>query len=405
MPNRSLAVIGGGAAGIFASIQAAENNQCKNISVFESSSNLLQKVKISGGGRCNVTHNCFDPQILINNYPRGKQFLKRAFYRFQPQDTVDFFQKRNVRLKAEPDGRMFPITDSSQTIIDCFLAEINKNNITIHYNSRITKIEKQQNGFELTDSKNQKHIFDSVLLTTGSSQAGYKLAESLGHTIIETVPSLFTFKISDRRLENISGVSCQNITASITLGKVKFQQSGPIVVTHWGLSGPAILKLSAFAARELYENNYKTELKINFVPEFNQEQVFTLLNEFQSEHRNKKISSLHPFNFPKSLWISILIYLQLSSDTTWGELSKKDINRIIEQIRNSNFQVDGKSRFKDEIVTCGGVSLKEVDVNTMQSKICENLYFAGEILDIDGITGGFNFQSAWTTGFIAGSSI
>lgn len=405
MSQRTLAIIGGGAAGIFAAIQAAENKRCGNISVFEASSSLLQKVKISGGGRCNVTHNCFDPKTLIQNYPRGKQFLKSLFYKFQPQDTVNFFLKRNVKLKAEPDGRMFPITDSSQTIIDCFKSELQKHNIKIHYNSRMKIIRKKKKCFELIDNNEEKYFYDSVLVTTGSSKSGYKFAESFGHTIVEPIPSLFTFKISDSRLKDISGVSCGNITATLTFGKKKYRQSGPIVITHWGLSGPAILKLSAFAARELYDNNYHTELTINFAPDLNQDEIVYLLNELKAEHRNKKIITQHPFDFPKSIWKNLTGFLQISPDAIWGELSKKEINKISEQIGNSKFQIVGKGMFKDEFVTCGGISLKEIDSNTMQSKICENLFFAGEILDIDGITGGFNFQSAWTTGFIAGNSV
>ncbi len=404
MAHRSFAIIGGGAAGIFAAIQAAENKRYSNITVFEASSSLLQKVKISGGGRCNVTHNCFDPQTLILNYPRGKQFLKRCFYKFQPQDTVDFFLKRNVKLKAESDGRMFPITDSSQTIIDCFVSEIKRHNITIHYNSPIQEINKLQNGFELIDNNNVTYNFDSVLLATGSSKRGYKLAKSLGHTIIETVPSLFTFKISDERLDSLSGVSCSNITATLILGKKKYNQTGPIVITHWGLSGPAILKLSAFAARELYEHNYQADLKINFAPNLNQDEILRLINKTKSEHSHKNICTIQPFDFPKSLWRNIIRHLCITPDITWGELSKKEINKLSEQIQNSIFQVEGKGVFKDEFVTCGGVSLKEIDSNSMQSKICDNLFFAGEILDIDGVTGGFNFQAAWTTGFIAGKS-
>lgn len=405
MSHSSLAIIGGGAAGIFAAIQTAQNKHIQNVTVFEASSSLLQKVKISGGGRCNVTHNCFDLSILIQNYPRGKQFLKRGFYQFQPQDTVEWFLKRNVKLKVESDGRMFPISDSSQTVIDCFLSEISKNDITIKFNSRIKEITKQQNFFELIDNNNITHNFDTVLLATGSSKNGYKLAKSLGHTIIETVPSLFTFKISDERLDNLSGVSCKNIIATLILGKKKFQQSGAIVVTHWGLSGPAILKLSAFAARELYENNYHADVKINFAPHLSQDDILQLLHKTKVEHRHKNICTLHPFDFPKSLWKNIIQFLHIASDTVWGELSKKEIHKISEQIQNSIFQIEGKGVFKDEFVTCGGVSLQEIDSNSMQSKLCENLYCAGEILDIDGITGGFNFQAAWTTGYIAAKSV
>ncbi len=404
MPQKSLAIIGGGAAGIFAAIQAAEQNQFDNIRVFEASSSLLQKVKISGGGRCNVTHNCFEPEELIKNYPRGARFLKRLFYLFQPKDIVEFFLERNVELKAEQDGRMFPTTDSSQTIIDCFMSEIEKHKIQIQFKSRIQSIEKNQYGFTIDDNSKTLQTFSSLLLATGSSKIGYKLAESFGHSKITTAPSLFTFKIPDERLKELSGVSCQAVTASLNFGKKSYQQTGPIVVTHWGLSGPAILKLSAFAARELFELNYKTELRINFAPNLHQDEIIKLLKEIKSNSPNKKILNHHPFDFPKSIWKSLISFLYFSNEATWGLLSKKEINQISEKIGNSKFQIEGKGIFKDEFVTCGGVSLKEVDPKTMQSKLCENLFFAGEILDIDGITGGFNFQAAWSTGFIAGKS-
>ena len=405
MSLKTFAIIGGGAAGIFAALSAAERKQYKEIIVFEASSSLLQKVKISGGGRCNVTHNCFDPEALIQNYPRGKQFLKRLFYEFQPQDTVEWFQKRGVKLKTEADGRMFPITDSSQTIIDCFLHEIKKHTIQIRYNSRITHVKKSNDQFILTLHDNTSQKCDALLIATGSSKVGYTLAESLGHSQVDTVPSLFTFKISDKRLKDISGVSCNKVTAKLHFKKSKYQQTGPLLITHWGLSGPAILKLSAFAAKELHDNKYKTDLKIDFVPEISHEKLLHFLTKSKDTFKQKLLTNIHPFEFPKSLWKNLLEHLSIPSQTTWGTLSKKDINKICEELTNSTFQVEGKGVFKDEFVTCGGISLKEVDSKSMQSKLCNNLFFAGEVLDIDGITGGFNFQSAWTTGYIVGKSV
>ena len=404
MPQKSLAIIGGGAAGIFSALTAAEQKRTKDITVFEASSSLLDKVKISGGGRCNVTHHCFDPEILIQNYPRGKQFLKRIFYQFQPKDTVEWFQNRGVKLKTEPDGRMFPVTDSSQTIIDCFKHEIKKHNIQIKYNSRIASVSKPKNKFVLTLHDNTTAEFDSLLIASGSSKVGYTIAKSLGHTIVDTVPSLFTFKITDKRLADLSGVSCSKVIAKLQYPKTKFQQTGPLLVTHWGLSGPAILKLSAFAARELHDCKYKTTLKINFLPDLTHDEVLNILLHSKDNFNQKLLTNIQPFDFPKSIWKNILEHINIYPQSTWAELSKKEIHKICEELTNSTFQIEGRGIFKEEFVTCGGVSLKEIDSQTLQSKICDNLFFAGEVLDIDGITGGFNFQSAWTTGFIAGKS-
>ncbi|KAA3635922.1 MAG: NAD(P)/FAD-dependent oxidoreductase [Calditrichaeota bacterium] len=398
-------IIGGGASGVFAALSVKEQNRHIQCTIFESASELLDKVKISGGGRCNVTHNCFEVRELIQKYPRGGKELQSLFYRFQPEDIIDWFESRGVELKAEDDGRMFPVTDSSQTIIDCFLDELQKNQVEIKYNSRIASISKSDSKFKILDLHDNEYEFDAVVLATGSSKYGLQFAESFGHTIIKPVPSLFTFKINDTRIKDLSGVSVSYVETRLEVGGEKFKEQGPLLITHWGLSGPAILKLSAFAARELHESRYKAELIINLLPGYSEDDISTFFQKQKAESPKKIVYNLHPHDIPKRLWHSLLQYLAINETLTFNQISAKMIQQIMQQLHNARFTVGGKGVFKEEFVTAGGISLKEIDFKTMQSKQCANLYFCGEILDIDGITGGFNFQNAWSTGYVAGCSI
>lgn len=406
MPDKKLAVIGGGASGVFGAIIAKEFSPALSITIYEASQALLDKVRISGGGRCNVTHHCIDINELVNNYPRGSRELKSAFSQFQPQDMISWFKKHGVRLKTESDGRMFPESDSSQTIIDCFHKVLKEYDIQVIYNSRIKSMTKESDkSFRLTDNHGTSFTADSVLLATGNTKDGHELVRSLGHTITDLVPSLFTFKIDDLRLKDLSGLTFQQVKTELKFDKKTFTQIGPMVITHWGLSGPAILKLSSFAARELHQSHYKTGLKVNFLPEIHAYKIKDKILSFKNEHGKKQIKSITPFEIPKRFWQKIISHIGIDDDLPWSQVSSKQINRIVEELSQGTYQVKGKGIFKEEFVTCGGVLLKEIDFKTMQSKICPGLFFGGEILDIDGITGGFNFQSAWTTGYITGKNV
>ncbi len=405
--KKKIAVIGAGAAGIFGAIIAQSEKKNYEVVVFESSSKPLDKVKISGGGRCNVTHNCFDPAELAKNYPRGSKELRAAFHRFQPKDIISWFETEGVKLKAESDGRMFPTTDKSSTIIETFMNKIEELNIEMRYNSRITKVNiTEDKKFELYYNGEDFEVFDSLLVTTGNSPKGYEIARSLGHNIKKCVPSLFTFKIKDCKLDNLSGVAFGKVNLTLdTSSKKKLKQTGPLLITHWGLSGPAVLKLSAWGARDLFETKYKAKLIINFAPDTTEEKLKKSLWRFREANQNRQIISSSPIDIPKRYWIKIIEQLNISTDDSWNRISKYNISNIVDQIIRGEFILSGRGIFKEEFVTAGGVELKEVDFKTMESKICPGLFFAGEILDLDGITGGFNFQSAWTTAFIAGVNL
>ncbi|VEP12988.1 conserved hypothetical protein [Hyella patelloides LEGE 07179] len=404
-------VIGGGAAGVFGAIACANANPHAKVTVLEAGSQPLNKVRISGGGRCNVTHHCFEPARLVQNYPRGGKALRGAFSRFQPQDTVKWFQSRGVKLKTEADGRMFPVTDNSETIIDCLTTAADKAGVILDTNSAVktvTKLDfqKQQKQFQIELKKGKIIKCDRLLMATGSNPLGYRWAKHLGHTIETPVPSLFTFKIDDPRLKGLAGVSTDN--AQVTLlnsGKKPLQQTGALLVTHWGLSAPAILKLSAWGARILHESKYHLSLKVNWLPNHNQETLKEYLLKAKNETPKKKIINYCPVELPKRLWQSLINYVGIKQDKIWAEINKKELNKLVLELIQGQYQIKGKGVFKDEFVTCGGVKLKEINFKTMESKICPYLYFAGEVLDIDGITGGFNFQSAWTTGWLAGNAM
>ena len=409
--QRNIAIIGGGASGIFAAIRCAEVAKEKNINinikVFDASKRFLKKVKISGGGRCNVTHHIFDPKNLILNYPRGKKELLSPFIKFQASDTVKWFEDRGVKIKHEKDGRMFPVTDNSETIIDCFMKETKKYKVQLVTQSNIKSIKKLENGkLSLLINKDKNFIADSVLIATGSMPSGYRLAKTLGHTITEIAPSLFTFKIEDLILENLAGTSFANSSLTLKINNAKkFYQKGPLLITHWGLSGPALLKLSAWAAREMMHSNYKAKIIINWLGLESINDVKNILNNIKNNNTKVKIGNVYPLKITKRFWLQLLMKSGVEKEKNWSEINKKEFNIIVTNLFNCELEVLGKSRFKEEFVECGGINLKEINFKNMESKVCPGIYFSGEIMDIDGITGGFNFQNAWTSGWIAGSNM
>ncbi len=398
-PPTDLVIIGGGAAGIFAALSAKEAHPSLSVTLLEKSAVFLSKVRVSGGGRCNVTHACFDPQKLVQNYPRGGKELLGAFHRFQPQDTIAWFEKRSVKLKTEADGRMFPVTDSSQTIIDALLKESERLGVNFQTRQHIITIFHTEGEFHIQFRDGTTLRTKALILATGSSPDGYRLAESLGHTIQPPVPSLFTFNVPTSRLAVHSGVAVQSVTVTVPAAGMK--QTGPLLITHFGFSGPAVLKLSAWAARELNALEYKTTIHINWVPSLSLEEVKTELKAFKEKHPAKTLGVQPLFDLPKNLWKTLCGDL---ADKLFSQLSRPDLEKLSQTLHADPYQMDGKTTHKEEFVTCGGVTLKEVDFKTMQSKIVPGLFFAGEILNIDGVTGGFNFQNAWTTGYLAGQA-
>ena len=402
-------VIGGGAAGFFGAIACGSANPRLKVILLEAGRKPLAKVRISGGGRCNVTHHCFDTARLVEHYPRGGKALRGAFTRFGPQDTVQWYASRGVKLKTEADGRMFPITDSSETIVNCLMQAADKAGVDLRTGVGVKTI-KQLNSedksrFQVELKNGQNLQCDRLLIATGSNPLGYRWAKHLGHKIESSVPSLFTFNLKDSRLQGLAGVSVSNAVVRLGSGKNKLEQTGALLITHWGVSGPAILKLSAWGARLLYDLKYDSSLQINWLPEYNQENLKQVLTEFKQTNPRKKIINYCPVKLPKRLWQSLVSYVEINSAKVWSEISKKELNKLVAEINQGQYEIKGKGVFKDEFVTCGGVSLKEVNFKTMESKKCPGLYFAGEVLDIDGVTGGFNFQSAWTTSWLAGNAI
>ncbi|MEN7549124.1 NAD(P)/FAD-dependent oxidoreductase [Rapidithrix thailandica] len=397
-------VIGGGAAGFFAAINCAEAYPQHQVDLFEKSGKVLSKVRISGGGRCNVTHHCFQISTMAKNYPRGEKFLKKAFHRFFTKDTLDWFEKRRVKLKAEEDGRMFPVTDTSQTIVDCLGGAARKAGVQVVLGMAVSKLIPLDNGkFQVEVAKKEERlIYDKVIVATGGSPKleGLQWLKTLGHQIESPVPSLFTFNIPDKKLTQLLGIAVPEATVSIST--TRLSETGPLLITHWGLSGPAVLKLSAWGARELYEQQYQFAARVSWLSGVHEESLRAECQTIKEEYRARKVSNHNPFHLPKRLWAYLLEKSAIPQEKKWGELSKKELNRLINHLINDTYPVKGKTTFKEEFVTCGGVSLKDIDVKTMESKACPGLYFAGEVLNIDGITGGFNFQAAWTTGYIAG---
>jgi predicted Rossmann fold flavoprotein len=400
---KRVAVIGGGAAGIFCAINLARMVPELRVTVYEKSNQLLGKVKISGGGRCNVTHACFEPKELIKFYPRGGKEMLGPFHYFQPGDIFDWFEQRAIPLKTEDDNRVFPTTDNSQTIIDCFMEECRRHHVDVRTQSGVQQLVKTSDGWTLHFSDNHVVETDAVVWTTGSSTQSWQLLEQLGHTIIPPVPSLFTFNIRDERLQDLMGISATHCTVRIE--GTRFSADGPVLITHWGLSGPGILKLSAWAARELHASQYDFIVRVNWDNRFSGESFVEMLKEIRQEQSKTMVRTFSAARIPSRLWLSLLQAIPGLLDLKWGEVSNKHIEQIAEAVQKSYFRVQGKSTFKDEFVTAGGVDLKEVDFKGMQSKLHPGLYFAGEVLNIDAVTGGFNFQAAWTTAMLAAQHI
>ena len=410
--NFRVIVIGGGAAGFFGAITCATIHPYAQVTILEAGAKPLTKVRISGGGRCNVTHHCFEPSQLVQNYPRGGRALLGAFTRFNPQDTVAWFQSRGVGLKTESDGRMFPVTDDSSTIVSCLTTAAREAGVKLRTRARakaVSQIQTSQGKFAVALSTGEILQGDRLLLATGSNPLGYLFAKELGHKVMPTIPSLFTFNLKDPRLQDLAGVSVDKVRVRLLhqdkKNKQQLEQIGALLITHWGISGPAVLKLSAWGARILQENNYRLPLEINWLPDLNSEIIRQTLLASKSQTPRRQIAVYCPFTLPKRLWQRLVSIAGVGEQLRWAQLSKQALNKLVQELGKGEYEIQGKGVFKDEFVTCGGVSLKEVNFKTMESRICPGLHFAGEVLDIDGVTGGFNFQSAWTTGWLAGKGI
>lgn len=399
------AIIGGGAAGFFSAVTLAQKNPDADVSIFDSSKQFLRKVKISGGGRCNVTHSCFEPKELALHYPRGEKELKGAFYTWQPRDTVDWFEERGVQIKTEDDGRMFPVSDNSQSIIDCLHRQVIKNGVVLCEGIGVKSLLHEEEQFTLGFSNGMSKRFDRVCVATGSMKSSSLTTslEKLGHSIEPLAPSLFAFDITDERLKELAGISLENVSVRVkSNGK---SQTGPILITHRGLSGPAILKLSAWEARQLNESDYQFEIELNWLGVRTESDLQTLFARMRNQKGQQLVKTKLFEELPRRLWEKILSSVKIEGTLQWAQLPKKLEAQLIKELITAIFQVRGKTMNKEEFVTCGGIRLKEVNFKKMESRVIPHLYFAGECLDYDGITGGFNFQGAWTTGYIAGTSM
>lgn len=394
-------LIGGGAAGFFTAIQIAEQCEHLKIAIVERGKEVLSKVRISGGGRCNVTHACFDPKELIQYYPRGSKELLGPFHQFCSGDTVAWFEEHGVSLKIEEDGRMFPQSDSSQTIIDCFLQAARHAGIEILTRTSVQQLYQKDQMWKL-DTNRGGIVAKQLVMATGSNPKMWDIIEDLGHTVVAPVPSLFTFNIKDPRIRDLMGVSAP---ATVRVLNSNLEASGPMLITHWGLSGPGILRLSAWGARELADRNYQFDIVVNWLADETLETTATVLQKLKEEHAKKVVSKKSYFHFPNRLWERFVEASGIGADVKWADLNKKQLQSLASQLTESIFRVNGKSTFKEEFVTAGGIALEEVSFKTMESKRLPQLYYAGEVLNIDAITGGFNFQNAWTTGFIAAREI
>lgn len=400
--NFDVIVVGGGASGFFTAINIAENNPDLRIAILERGKEVLGKVKISGGGRCNVTHACFVPNLLTKFYPRGERELRGPFHTFCSGDVIEWFENNGVELKIEEDGRMFPVTDSSQTIIDCFLDLAQEYQIKVNTSCSVQAISQSDESWILETTQGTLSC-ENLVMATGSNPKIWEMLSGLGHQIVSPVPSLFTFNIKDTRIKDLMGISVPNVTLKVK--ETKLKSNGPLLITHWGLSGPAILRLSAWGARELFEKNYQFTLQVNFLHEEVFDDVLVQLNELKLEHAKKTVTKKSPFDLTTRLWEQLVLASEITAEAKWADVTKKQLVNLTNQLTNAEFKVNGKSTFKDEFVTAGGIDLKEIDFKTMQSKLFKNLYFTGEIMNIDAITGGFNFQNAWTSGFIAAQDI
>lgn len=402
MHNFDVIVVGGGASGFFTAINLAEQNSDLRIAILERSNELLSKVKISGGGRCNVTHACFIPNVLAKFYPRGEKELKGPFHTFCTGDVMEWFSERDVALKIEEDGRVFPESDNSQTIIDCFLNEAENFNIKIIKQTIVQQLSKDDDFWKIETSKDTYQA-KQLVMATGSNLKIWDLLKSVDHSIVNPVPSLFTFNIKDDRIKDLMGVSTEMVSLKVKGSSLK--ANGPLLITHWGMSGPAILRLSAWGARELFDKNYHFQVIVNWTNDFVFDEVLEELMRQKQQHSKKTIIKHPLYSLTHRLWQQLVKASMITEELIWADVSKKHLVNLAEQLTQSEFNVNGKSTFKDEFVTAGGIDLKEVNFKTMESKLQDNLYFTGEILNIDAITGGFNFQNAWTTGYLAANAI
>ena len=382
-----------------------EINPSLKIAILERGNEVLSKVRISGGGRCNVTHAEFVPKELSQNYPRGEKELLGPFHIFMTGDTMEWFEKRGVELKIEDDGRIFPISDSSESIINCFLSEVERLKIHVLKNHSVQDLEEKEGIWEVKTNKGDFSA-EKIMLATGSNPKMWKFLANLGHTIVPAVPSLFTFNIKDERIKGLAGIATEaSVQIKFNSKNTNLESKGPLLVTHWGMSGPAILKLSAWGARELHSENYKFQIMVNWLPEKNSEAIIEELKELKLKEAKKQVIKYSRFGLPKRLWQSLVNAAEINSEITWAEINKNQLETLSNQLCKAEFQVDGKSTFKEEFVTAGGVDLKEVNFKTFESRLHKNLYLAGEVLNIDAITGGFNFQNAWTGGCLAAKAI
>jgi predicted Rossmann fold flavoprotein len=402
--KKRLIVIGGGAAGFFCAVNAARLHPQLEVIIVEKTGKLLSKVKVSGGGRCNVTHACFDIQEMVKRYPRGLNFVKKSFHQFFTTDTIAWFEERGVQLKAEADGRMFPVTDSSQTIIECLLREANRYGVQVRMNREVQELTRSDNQWQVLFSSGESLQADAVCVACGGYPkiTQFRWLLDLGHTVEEPVPSLFTFNLPDHPIRQLMGVST---SARVKINGSKLAETGPVLITHWGLSGPAVLRLSAWGARELAERKYDFSIMVNWMPELNEQSVRAALQSLRREAPQKKVQAHHAFDLPQRLWQFLCEEAGIDAAMRWADLPAVNQNKLVNNLAAHSFEVRGKTTFKEEFVTAGGIKLSEVDPNTMQSRKHPGLYFAGEILDVDGVTGGFNFQHAWTSGYIAAKGI
>lgn len=423
--KKRLVVIGGGAAGFFCAVNAARLHPSLEVIILEKTTKLLSKVKVSGGGRCNVTHSCFSIPDMIRHYPRGTNFLKKAFHHFFTTDTIQWFAERDVPLKTEADGRMFPVTNTSQSIVDCLMKEANRYGVEIRMSSDVKSLkyevgstkyedgnlklehirnnEERQFTLELSDQRFLTADFVCIASGGYSKPSQFNWLQQLGHSIAEPVPSLFTFNMPGNAITQLMGVSVPE--AHVKIAGTNLSAQGPLLITHWGLSGPAVLRLSAWAARELAMCNYQFAITVNWLPDYKEQTLRESFQQLRFDMASQKISTRNPFNLPQRLWQYLLQQSGINEEKRWADLPVKEQNKLIANCCMQEFKVQGKTTFKEEFVTAGGIQLSEIDVNSMQSKIIPHLYFAGEILDVDGITGGFNFQHAWTSGYIAAKAI
>ena len=405
MSKKKFVVIGGGAAGFFCAVNAAQMNPSLEVVIIEKTSKLLSKVKVSGGGRCNVTHACFSIADMIKKYPRGASFLKKAFHDFFTTDTIEWFKKRHVELKTEADGRMFPVSNTSQSIIDCLMNEVNRYDVGILMNRDAKQLTIDNGQWEIVFANDEVIHADYVCIASGGypKSAQFEWLKKIGHTIEEPVPSLFTFNMPGNSVTELMGITAENV--SVKINGTKLSQEGPLLITHWGMSGPAILKLSAQGARELANKNYEFTISVNWLPTYNEQTLKEKFQQVRFDIAATKIANRNPFGVPQRLWQYLMQQSAIHEDMRWADLPAKEQNKFIKNLCAQEFDVKGKTTFKEEFVTAGGINLNEIDHATMQSKIVPNLFFAGEVIDVDGVTGGFNFQNAWTTGYISAKAI